>query len=366
MKEKSVKDANIVIINDMLYGGGRERRIVQLISGLNKLGINNITLILLDERVDYPEIFDLDVNVIRLVRRNNRDLSVFPKIYNILKDVGPCIVNPWSYMTIFYAAPICLVLRFPCLGAFVVDAKRPKTFSLNWLCMRLGFFSCRKIIGNSQAGHDAYGTPKPKQLVIYNGFNAARLMTLPSAQVSTRQIQIAMIGRLDKQKDYHTFIDACSLLEDRRIDFQAFVVGQGEDWEKLQVYASMRCGNKITFTGFMKNIDQFIAGIDIGALCTDPVFHAEGISNALMEIMAQGKPVVATNDGGTPEIILDGHNGYLVPPRDAKALADKLQLLCRNPDLRKSMGSNAAETISTKFSLPRMALEFCEAYNGCL
>ncbi|WP_237155466.1 glycosyltransferase family 4 protein [Oryzibacter oryziterrae] len=356
----------IVIINDMLWGGGRERRIVQLIAGLNRLGVRDITLILLDDRVDYPEVYDLDVEVIKIDRSSNRDFSVFPKLHAILKKMGPCIVNPWSYMSVFYAAPVCAALRLPCLGAFVVDAKPARPISVNWIAMRMGFLLCKKIVGNSKAGHDAYGTPLQKRVVIHNGYDEARLKAVVPASRTGSATRIAMIGRLDRQKDYRTYIDALAILKARGVDFEAFVAGQGADLEVLQAYAEAKCAGSVTFTGFIKNIDAFIAGIDIGALCTDPVFHAEGISNALMEMMAQGKPVVATDGGGTPEIIADGETGFLVPPHDPTALADKLELLCVNPGLRKVLGEASANTITTRFSLPRMASEFLQVYHDCL
>lgn len=366
MTGADTRDTKVIIINDMLWGGGRERRIVQLIAGLNQLGVHEITLILLDDRIDYPEVYDLDVEIIKLHRSSNRDFSVFPRLYSILKQKGPCIVNPWSYMSVFYAAPVCAILRLPCIGAFVVDAKPARPFSVNWIAMQMGFLLCRKIIGNSQAGHDAYKTPHTKRTVIHNGFDMARLKAILLPLRHGITVRIAMIGRLDRQKDYRTYIDALAILKSRDLDFQAFIAGQGRDIEPLQAYAAVKCAGDITFTGFIQNIDAFISTIDIGVLCTDPQFHAEGISNALMEIMAQGKPVVATNGGGTPEIVVDGHNGFLVPPRDPAALADRLELLCLNPDLRKALGENSASTISSSFSLPKMASEFLQVYHDCL
>lgn len=366
MVRLSVRAMKIVIINDMLWGGGRERRIVQLISGLNKLGVKDITLILLDDRVDYPEVFDLNVEVIKIARRGNRDFSVFPKLYCIMKRIGPAIVNPWSYMSVFYAAPLCFFLNTPCLGAFVVDAKSPKRFGINWIAMCIGFLFCRKIVANSLAGHEAYRTPVKKRAVIYNGFDESRLENVPALKSTGEVIRIAMIGRLDRQKDYRTFIDSLSILKSRSVKFEAYVAGQGEDIDSLKTYAAMHCGDEIIFTGFIQDIDSFIAGIDIGVLCTDPIFHAEGISNALLEMMAQGKPVVATCGGGTPEIVVDGSNGFLVPPHDPLALADRMQQLYSDSSLRRMLGDNAARIVSSKFNLHKMASEFLQAYHDCL
>ena len=353
----------LAIVTDMLWGGGRERRIVQLIAGLNKLGVQDIHLILLDDRIDYPEVHALDVNIIKISRSSNRDFSVFPKLYRILKDIQPTIVNPWSYMSVFYAAPLCKLLGIPCVGAFVVDAKAPRFASVNWLAMHVGFRICRQIVGNSNAGHAAYGTPKAKRVVIYNGFNEDRLAGLVPSERPESPVTIAMLGRLDRQKDFRTFIDGMALLKARGINFAAYIAGQGEMKAELEAEASAKCGDSITFTGFIQNIDRFISGIDIGVLCTDPHFHAEGISNSLLEMMAQGKPVVATRGGGTPEIVDHGVNGYLIDPGDATALADRLQLLCQDIALRRALGGGALESARQKFSLRAMAESFLLVYD---
>ena len=355
----------LVIINDMLWGGGRERRIVQLIAGLNRISDIEITLILLDDRIDYPEVYDLRVNIIKIKRNGNRDFSVFQKIHGFLKKIRPDLVNPWSYMSTFYVAPVARMLGIPCIGAFVVDAKAPNPLTVNWLGMKTGFWGCQQIVGNSIAGHEAYGTPKNKRIVIYNGFDEKRLARIganPSSE-GDQTVRIAMIGRLDRQKDYRTYLDSLSILRSRGVDFQAFVAGQGDQIDVLKEYAEQTCGGQVKFMGFIRDIDNFISSIDIGVLCTDPKYHAEGISNSLLETMAQGKPVVATDGGGTPEIVADGINGYLVKPYDAMMLADRLQQLCTDNDMRKYLGANSSETVATKFSLNNMATSFLRVFN---
>lgn len=359
----NLQSKSIVIINDMLWGGGRERRIVQLIAGLNKRGIENITLVLLDERIDYDEIFRLKVKIVKIRRSSSRDFSVFRKLFHIIEAEGPCVVNPWSFMSVFYAAPVCFLTRQPCIGSFVVDCKAPARFSLNWFAMKIGFSLCNVIISNSTAGHEAYSTPSKKRIVIHNGFDPARLNQAVTLPPPKRFIKIAMIGRLDKQKDFRTYIEALAIIQNRGLQVQAFIVGQGEDHQVLERYAAQCNIRNLAITGFVNEIDAFIADLDIGVLCTDPSHHAEGISNALMEMMAQGKPVVATNGGGTPEIIDDGRNGLLVPPCDATALAEKLDLLVRDGHLRKQLGTRAAETVSEKFTLDEMTTKFLQVYN---
>lgn len=352
----------IVILNDMLWGGGRERRVVQLITGLTRHTKHHVTLILFDDRVDYSEIFDLPVDIIFIKRNNRADITVFSKLYKVLKRIEPDVVNPWSFITVTYSAPISAVLGITCIGAFVVDAMRPRALSLNWFAMHLGFVLCKKIVGNSVAGHDAYRTPKEKRITIYNGFDEQRLNRLGKTARDGDIVTISMIGRTDSQKDYWTFIDSLAILRQQNIKFRANIIGQGPLLEKISIYADQRCGDRISILGFRSDIDELIAESDIGVLCTDPANHKEGISNALLEFMAQRKPVVATNDGGTPEIVSDGISGFLVPPKSSRELAAKLRYLIDHPEEGRKMGIIGERIVRRRFNLNQMTERFRQLY----
>ena len=92
--------------------------------------------------------------------------------------------------------------------------------------------------------------------------------------------------------------------------------------------------------------------------------HGEGISNSIMESMAWGVPVIATNNGGTPEIIEDGINGKLIDVQSPESLSDMITGLIDHPVLLKEMGEKALQTIKDKFLLQRMTSEYIELYNS--
>lgn len=359
----------IVILNDMLWGGGRERRIVQLIKGLNQAGEKELTLILLDERVDYSEIFDLNVNVIKIKRKNSRDLTVFLKLWKIFSEIRPDIINPWSFMTAMYAAPLSWLMGVKCIGSYVVDAKRPKLTSINTLGLLVGNLFCSKVIANSNAGHEAYNINPRKRIVIYNGFDSTRLerkcdKNIPGNRFikDENEIIITMIGRIDPQKDFVTFIDAVAHLLSKKIKVKAYIAGQGPLEKEISEYAREKCGDSVIMTGFVKNIDDLICITDVGVLCTNPENHAEGISNAILEMMAHGVPVVATSTGGTPEIIENNSSGYLVEPKNSSELAQKIETLICNSQKRAAFGVRSREISMEKFSLESMVAGFRKVY----
>ncbi|TNF49392.1 MAG: glycosyltransferase [Bacteroidetes bacterium] len=359
----------IVIINDMLWGGGRERRIVQLIAGLNEAGYNDIHLVLLDDRIDYPQIHDLNVTITKIIRSSNKDWSVFKKLRALFKEIKPDVVNTWSFMSTFYAAPICKLMGIKCIGAFIVDCNNPKFFSLNGFAKIIGFWLCNKIISNSYAGHESYRTPKRKRLVIYNGFDNKRLENVADKDQLFRDLNIdstkhvvSMVARFDRQKDFQTFIKACQALHTKRQDFVALCVGQGESLEETRNSLTDDEHAFIRFTGFRKDVEGLIQISDIGALCTNPLYHGEGVSNSILEFMAFSKPVIATSGGGTNEIVEDNKNGFLITPYHSDVLAEKMDLLLSNENLYQNMSEEAKHTVKTKFSLQQMTNRFIEVY----
>ena len=94
--------------------------------------------------------------------------------------------------------------------------------------------------------------------------------------------------------------------------------------------------------------------------------YTEGISNSIMESMALGIPVIATDGGGTPEIIIDGENGILIPPKSPQILAEKMTDLLNNSEKVEYLGKNAIRQIKENFSIDKMIDEFILLYKQVL
>jgi glycosyltransferase involved in cell wall biosynthesis len=92
--------------------------------------------------------------------------------------------------------------------------------------------------------------------------------------------------------------------------------------------------------------------------------HGEGVSNSIIEYMSLKKPVIATEGGGTNEVILNNQNGFLIEDKGVDSLVEKLLYLYNNPGIGKQMGEKALETIYEKFMLERMTDEFIAVYEG--
>src|SRR5437899_4057343 len=141
-----------------------------------------------------------------------------------------------------------------------------------------------------------------------------------------------MVAEFNRFKDYATFIHMARRLSAKRSDVRFLAVGSGQT---LQAGKELAAGvDAIEFLGERKNVEPIVATFDIGVLAT----FTEGISNSIMEYMALRKPVVATDGGGTRELVVDGQTGFLVPPAKPEALVAKIEYLLDNPNDARRMG----------------------------
>jgi glycosyltransferase involved in cell wall biosynthesis len=141
-------------------------------------------------------------------------------------------------------------------------------------------------------------------------------------------------------------------------------VGEGKNRRSIEDMVPAEAKENILFLGRRSDVEDLNQIFDVGVLCTNSDVHGEGVSNSIIEYMSLEKPVLATEGGGTNEVIEDGQNGFLLKHNDVDMLAEKLLYLYNNPGIAKKMGQKALATIQQKFMLTRMTEEFIAVYNG--
>jgi glycosyltransferase involved in cell wall biosynthesis len=114
----------------------------------------------------------------------------------------------------------------------------------------------------------------------------------------------------------------------------------------------------VHFLGLRRDVPDLLSAMDILVLPS----HTEGFGLALVEAMAAGLPVIATSVGALPEVVTEGENGLLIPPRDAGALAGALERLLSDPALAQRLGANARTHVREHFSLDRLGQEINKIY----
>ena len=200
---------------------------------------------------------------------------------------------------------------------------------------------------------------RPERMgVMYNGVDTQRFAPCDQTRLAMRRelglpedsFVVGAVGRLVPIKDHQTLLKAAMRLLAKGIDVRVLLVGSGPERERLQAMAAGALEGRVCFAGDSDRVPGMLNAMDVFVL---PSLN-EGMSNTLLEAMACGLPVLATNVGGNPEIMEDNLNSSLFAPGDVEWLANKLQLLARNPSLIHQLGTVARNRAIESFSLGRM------------
>jgi len=359
----------VLYITENFIKGGKERRLIELLKAISEQPNIDPAVIILSKKIDFPEIYSLNLKIYLLERKVKKDITLFFSIYKICKSFKPDIIHSWGSMPSIYCLPSVVILKPKFINAMISNGIC-KNLSKNHFRALLTYPFSDVIIANSQAGLKAYHVPQIKGQVIYNGFSFQRLENLIPIQdikselhISTKYV-VGMVGAFHKRKDYMTFIRAASLLLQKRQDITFLAIGEGDLLEFIRSQVDQKLINYIKFPGLIHNIESFINIFDIGILLTNPLFHEEGISNSILEYMALSKPVIATNGGGTVEIVIDKDTGFLVKPFDIQVLVEKIEILLEDPILRMEMGEKGRQRIIKLFSISQMINKTISTYNS--
>jgi len=363
----------ILFFIDGLIAGGKERRLLELMKGIRSGFDVEFQLVVMNADIHYREVFDLGINVHYLIRKTKKDASVFYKFYKICKSFRPDIIHCWDGMTAIYAIPACKLLRIKLINGMVVDAPAEFSFSNKyWLRTKFAFLFSDVIIGNSKAGLKAYHAPIRRSAYIYNGFDFKRTKNLKSPDIVKSMlgirssIVVLMVGAFGDRKDYDSFIDAAKMVCGKKSDVEFIAVGDGKNFERISQKVDEDMNSRIKLAGRQSDVESIINISTICVLTTNVKVHGEGISNSILEYMAMGKAVIASSGGGTNEIVEDSVTGFLINPLSPHELAEKIEVLIDNPELRMQFGRAGMEKIKSQFSIDLMVSEYIALYDGVL
>lgn len=262
---------------------------------------------------------------------------------------------------------VCLPPVLKLAGIQVIVARRDLGFWYTPGILKVLRFNARfvdKVIANARAVVDVVaaseGIPRDKMSVIFNGFSRGEVSGAAVAQ-KQRVPCVVLVANLRPLKRIEDLITAVSLLKQRGREVSCVVVGgdgtgratNSYQGELQQLAADLGIAQQCTFVGRADNPTGYIQAADICVLCSE----TEGLSNAVIEYMFNGKPVVCTRTGGNVDLVRDGDNGYLVEVGDARGLADALGCLLADPVRAARMGDAGRQFAIQQFSPAQMVLQ---------
>jgi glycosyltransferase involved in cell wall biosynthesis len=211
--------------------------------------------------------------------------------------------------------------------------------------------------------------------LIYHGLNAefSELLKKSSrANLSQSALRVLGVGRLVPKKGFDVFVEACGLLQRRKVKFEALIVGELDEHETIlrQRIQALGLEDRVSLTGPMDQIELYNEYKRATAFCLPCRVldngDRDGIPNVLMEAMACGVPVITTAVSGIPEIIEHDVNGQLIPPDDPEALADALIRVDGHPAVARSLSLNAQRTVRENFDGERFARQLATLFRRTL
>jgi glycosyltransferase involved in cell wall biosynthesis len=359
----------ILHFTNSLQAGGKERQLVELLKGLSLHKDIVCQLAVMSSDVHYPVINKLNIEIHYLIRKSKKDPKILLKLYDLCKAAKPDIIHAWDSMTSIYALPIAKKFGIKLITGMIRNAPaKLKLFGKNWFRSKLTFPFSDIIVSNSHAGIKSYRAPYSKSVCIHNGFDFERVEHLKNKENVKKNYKIrndkvvGMVASFSNNKDYDTFITAAQSILQAREDVTFLAIGDGVNLEKCRKLVKPQFRNKIKFLGKQKDIEPIVNTFDIGVLAS----YTEGISNSIMEYMALGKPVVATNGGGTNELVLHGKTGFLVDSYSAHEMSRRIEQLLDDEELADRMGTAGRERIKREFSLEKMTNLYVELYERLL
>lgn len=237
---------------------------------------------------------------------------------------------------------------------------------------RIGNGLATRVLANAKAVKDFVaedeGCPPEKIVVIENGVDAERFAPVADRRAAKQRLGldpdapvVGTITRARVRKGYEEFLRASADIRRVHPRTQVVVVGQDTvEQAPRELIASLGFGPDLHLLGLRSDIPDVLAAFDVFVLSS----HDEGMSNAVMEAMSVGRPIVATDVGGAPEMIEEGVSGLLVPPKVVEPLARAMQRMLDDPAAAEEMGRAARRTVEERFSIEVMVERVSRLYEA--
>jgi glycosyltransferase involved in cell wall biosynthesis len=305
------------------------------------------------------EVVFFDVGRIRYL-----DPLVIKKFASLIKERRIALIHTDSTTETFYAGIAARMMRIPLVWHIRVSEEE-------WVVDRILANLSTKLILVANAINQRFVWLKDhkKMVVIYNGIDleefdhfSATSSIRKEFNITRDTVLIGCIGRIEKRKGPEYLISAMREIDSTKL----ILIGTGEKEYIRKV--KMLCdefgiSDRVMFSGSRDDIPSVLNEIDILVF---PSISGEGFPRVILEAMAAGKPVVATDNAGNPEAVEDGLTGYIIPAGNISALAAKLNELVANKKKRMAMGQAGRKRVEEFFTVQHYVQSIQELYHEIL
>jgi glycosyltransferase involved in cell wall biosynthesis len=348
----------VCYIIGQLSRDGAERQLYELVKGINKKIFTPTVISLSQGGYWADKIREINIEVTEIPRKSGKEFTRLFKLIKELKRIKPDIVNTYMFSANSYGRIAAVLTGVPVIiasernaGEIGKDKDRSELFIDKFLTL----FS-HGIICNSYRCSEVlikqYSYKPGKVFTVQNGIDMSSYMNGNNLRNSSEKV-VGTVGRLYPQKNHKLFMDMAKKVLDARNDkdINFMIIGDGPLRTELEDYARrLKVEDNVIFTGSRGDIPELLAGMDVFVITS----YYEGLSNAIMEAMASALPVVATDVGGSSELVIDGKTGYLCPSNDSGTIADRVMGLLDDGTEARRTGEAGRNKIMNEFGMDRM------------
>lgn len=361
--------------------GGLENGVVNLINHMPEHRYRHAIVCLQGYSDFHRRIRRRDVEMVALDKQSGKDLGLYLRLWRTLRRLKPDIVHTRNLSALEGQA----VAALAGISARVHGEHGRDVFDLHGANRKYNLLrrGLRPLVGHYIAVsrdlenwlRQAVGARAERVAQIYNGVDSVRFHPRagerpaigPAGFADGAEVVIGSIGRMAAVKDFPTLVRAfLRLLEsepEARARLRLAIVGEGEAREQcLELLRQAGAADLAWLPGERSDTAELLRGMDVFVLPS----LGEGTSNTILEAMASGLPVVATDVGGNPELVSEGMSGALVPPADADSLASALRGYIADPERRRLHGRAARAGVERRFSMEAMVNGYLEVYDRVL
>lgn len=190
---------------------------------------------------------------------------------------------------------------------------------------------------------------------VYKGHDVAWYGGGVAKKADSGPLKVGFVGQIRHVKGVEYLLDAMKMIPREKDVTLTLVGGISESYLKRRIEKETAADARIRYLGFRKDAPAIVSGLDVVVM---PTVEREGLAKAVIEAMAQGVPAIVSAVGGLPEIVADGETGFVVPPRNAAALAEAIVKLADDRTLLKIFGAASKARIAEKFDYRESAAQF--------
>jgi len=361
---------NILFVVPSLRLAGAERQVVSLVNGLSEERFN-IHLFTFERELDQQK--DLNKQKIRFYnypRRYKYDFAPSKRIAEIIDRENIDIVHCTLQIALLYGfiGKVMAKKKIKFINAIHTTINRDKK---DELLDRLLYYHlmrrCDRVIAvcENQRKHwvNKYPYLEEKFVTIHNGIDTEKFKDdvsegekkaiRASLRIENGELLVGMVAGFRPEKGHEYAFRALKILLDSGIKVRLILIGDGERRDYLQSVArGLGIWENIIWLGLQKEPKKYISIFDLFLMCSKKV---ETFSIAILEALSMNKPVIASDLGGTSEMIIDGITGFLVTPKDPSDIAEKIKYLIDNPAILKEISKNARSFVTERFSIELMS-----------